>query len=95
MLAQTYTESEFVGDKALLLGRTKVHDKSCFCPNSTCLADELVVRTATSYADVWLVTDEEIGSSWLMKATKPSCPHCGSTLVTAQRDYAEVILPLM
>jgi hypothetical protein len=95
MLARVRTESESVGEKAVLLGRTKAVSKRCFCPNSACLADEVSVRAASSYSGVWLVTDEEIDSSWLMMAAKPSCPHCGATLVAIENERAEMVLPLM
>lgn len=89
MLAHARTESEVVRKKAVVLGRSKVVSQSYFCPNSTCLADEVAVRSASSFAQVWLVTDEEIDCSWLMMASKPCCPHCDSTLVSAHREYAE------
>lgn len=95
MLAYPHTESESIIEKAILLGRSKAVNKRCFCPNSACLADEVSVRATSSYSNVWLVTDEEIGSSWLMMAPKPSCPHCGSTLVAIESERVEVVLPLM
>jgi len=96
MLTRTATQSTFTPEKAFISGRTKVNNKSCFCPNSTCLADEVSIRSASSFPNVWLVTDEEIGSAWLMIAEKPSCPHCGSTLVTTNSERAEeVVLQLM
>jgi hypothetical protein len=95
MLVHTYPKTEFVGEKTVLFNRTKAVSKSCFCPNSTCLADEVSVRSASSFANVWLVTDEEVGSSWLMMAEKPSCPHCGATLVATHNERLEIRLPLM
>lgn len=96
MLAHTQLKSEFTPEKAFMPGRTKAKNKSCFCPNSACLADEVLIRTASSFPNVWLVTDEEVGTSWLMIAETPSCPHCGSTLVTADSERKdEVVLQLM
>ncbi len=91
MLTHTPTQSEFSPEKAFLSGRTKAINESCFCPNSACLSDEVSIRTASSFPNVWLVTDEEIGSSWLMIAEKPSCPHCNSTLVMNHRARAEEV----
>lgn len=95
MLARTHTKSTVVGDKAVLFGRAKAATQRYFCPNSACLADEISAHSASSFANVWLVTDEEIGSSWLMMADKPTCPQCGSTLVATHSERAEVVLPLM
>lgn len=95
MLARTRSESEFVGEKALLFNRTKAVGKSYICLDSTCLAAEVSVRPATSYANVWLVTDEELNRSWLMVSPKPCCPHCGSSLVSTENERAEMVLPLM
>lgn len=95
MLAHTRPEAEFVTEKAVLFGRSKAVDKSYICLDSACLAAEVSVRPATSYANVWLVTDEEINRSWLMMAPKPCCPHCGSNLISTENERIEVILPLM
>lgn len=95
MLAHARTEPELIREKAVVLGRSKAVSQSYFCPNSTCLADEVSARSASSFAHVWLVTDEEIDCSWLMVAQNPSCPHCGSALVSTQSERAEVVLPLM
>lgn len=100
MVAQSHPEFEFAKptsaqEKAVFVGRTKVISKSYFCPNSACLTDELSGRATSSFAGVWLITDEEVGSSWLMKAEKPSCPHCGALLVASQRERVEFLLPLM
>lgn len=95
MLAHVHPEAEFVGEKAVLLRRSKAISKRYICLNSTCLAAEVSVRPATSYVNVWLVTDEELGRSWLMMAPKPCCPHCGSSLISTENERAEVVLPLM
>lgn len=96
MLARTQTQSTFLPEKSFMPARTKATNKSCFCPSSTCLADEVSIRAASSFPNVWLVTDEEVGTSWLMIAEKPSCPHCGSTLVTTHAERTdEVVLQLM
>lgn len=100
MLARTYTKAAVtnttaVSEKAALFGRSKPTTQSYFCPNSACLADEISAHAASSFANVWLVTDEEIGSSWLMMSDKPTCPQCGSTLVASHSERAEVVLPLM
>ena len=95
MLAHVRPEAEFVTEKAVLFGRSKAVEKSYICLDSACLAAEVSVRPATSYANVWLVTDEEINRSWLMMAPKPCCPHCGSSLLSTENERTEVVLPLM
>lgn len=95
MLASIHTKSAIVNEKAVLFGRSKAATKTYFCPNSACLADEISAHAASSFANVWLVTDEEIGSSWLMMSEKPTCPQCGATLVATNSERAEVVLPLM
>jgi len=95
MVAYTRTETESIAEKVIILGRSKAATKSYFCPNSACLADELSARSTSSFSNVWLVTDEDMGSSWLMVAEKPSCPHCTSILITATSERAEIVLPLM
>jgi hypothetical protein len=95
MLASTHTKAATVGEKAALFGRSKSVIQSYFCPNSACLADDISAHAASSFANVWLVTDEETGSSWLMMSDKPTCPQCGSTLVATHNERAEVVLPLM
>lgn len=100
MLAHTHTQATvakpaLVREKAVLFGRAKAVTQTYFCPNSACLADEISAHAASSFANVWLVTDEEIGSSWLMMSDKPTCPQCGSALVATHSDRAEVVLPLM
>lgn len=95
MLAHARSEAEFVSEKAVVFGRSKAQSKSYICANSTCLAAEVSVRSASSYANVWLVTDEEINRSWLMMSPKPCCPHCGSSLISTENERAEVVLPLM
>lgn len=95
MLTHARSESTFVTEKAVLFGRSKAVGKSYICLDSTCLAAEVSVRPATSYPNVWLVTDEEVNQSWLMMAPKPCCPHCGSSLVSTENERTEVVLPLM
>ena len=95
MLSYARTETESIAEKVIILGRSKVANKSYFCPNSACLADELSARSTSSFSNVWLVTDEDMGSSWLMVSEKPSCPHCTATLITAQTERSELVLPLM
>jgi hypothetical protein len=95
MLSYARTETESIAEKVIVLGRSKVANKSYFCPTSTCLADELSARSTSSFSNVWLVTDEDMGSSWLMVAEKPSCPHCAATLITTESERFELVLPLM
>lgn len=95
MLSYARTETESIAEKVIVLGRSKVANKSYFCPHSACLADELSARSTSSFSNVWLITDEDMGNSWLMVAEKPSCPHCASPLITTESERFEFVLPLM
>lgn len=53
----------------------------CFCLNTNCLTDELMVYRVSPQAAVWLLTDEQSDHSWLMMGKTPICPHCGMPLV--------------
>jgi hypothetical protein len=52
-----------------------------YCLSVDCFTDEVLVRSVSSHKDVWLLTDELDGNSWLMQAKTPVCPYCGSTLL--------------
>lgn len=78
--------------------RIAVVDRAYFCPNLACFTDEVAVRPASSYANVWLVIDEEADKTWLMVAAQPTCPHCAGKLVPVnpdREDRVEMTLPLM
>ena len=55
-----------------------------YCLSIDCFTDEVLVRSVSSHADVWLLTDALDGHSWLMQAKTPVCPHCGSALLAPQ-----------
>lgn len=78
--------------------RTVMPDRAYFCPNLGCFTDEVSVRPASSYANVWIVTDEEVDKTWLMVAPRPTCPHCATPLAPVnpeRHDGIESELPLM
>lgn len=78
--------------------RAAVVDRAYFCPNLACFTDEVAVRPASSYANVWIVIDEATEKTWLMVASQPTCPHCAGTLVPVnpeREDRIEMVLPLM
>lgn len=95
MLAQMHTGAEATVEPILTLNRTKVVLTYYLCPSSTCLTAEISVHAASSFANVWIVSDDEIGRSWLMEAPKPSCPYCGASLVAANHKYTGPTLPLL
>ncbi|MEZ4860770.1 MAG: hypothetical protein R3C14_05660 [Caldilineaceae bacterium] len=98
MLVSSHIESEPALESTTVLRRPQITGKRYFCPNSSCLSDELTARAASSFANVWIVTDEELDRSWLMAAPQPSCPHCNTPLyATSVRsvDVVSVCLPLM
>ena len=78
--------------------RVAVVNHAYFCANLACFTDEVTVRPASSYANVWIVTDEEAEKTWLMTAPRPACPHCASLLVPVnpeREDRVEMALHLM
>ncbi|HRW03464.1 MAG TPA: hypothetical protein P5121_00110 [Caldilineaceae bacterium] len=98
MLFPGRTDIHTVPEAVVVWPHHKAVDKPYFCPNLSCLSDDLAVRSASSFRNVWLVTEEASGATWLMMAEKPSCPHCGSTLCEAGEEplFAQsTALPLM
>jgi hypothetical protein len=53
-----------------------------FCPSMFCFTDEIVIRRVSAQADVWLLTDEIDERSWMMMGAEPTCPHCGTKLLS-------------
>ncbi len=51
-----------------------------FCPSIFCFTGDITVQRLSSQAEVWLLTDERDGHSWVMMGADPVCPHCGTTL---------------
>ena len=98
MLFPGRTDTHAVPEAVVVWPHHKAVDKEFFCPNLSCLSDDLSARPASSFRNVWLVTDEATHSTWLMMAEKPSCPHCGATLCEAAAEPAiamPITLPLM
>ncbi len=58
----------------------KAVDTTYFCPNLSCLSDELLVRRTSSFRHIWLLIEVATDCTWLMQAAQPSCPHCQSPL---------------
>lgn len=54
-----------------------------FCPSIFCFTDEIVARRVND--KVWLLADETTDQAWLMMGEQPTCPHCGTTLLTTAR----------
>ncbi|HMN27738.1 MAG TPA: hypothetical protein PKE45_06230 [Caldilineaceae bacterium] len=57
-------------------------DERRFCPSIFCFTDEIVTRRISPSAEVWLLTDETDDRSWMMMGAQPTCPHCGTTLLS-------------
>lgn len=51
------------------------------CPVEWCAAKVLYVRPDPDQPDVWHVTASLHESAWLVAASAPACPLCGSTLI--------------
>ena len=97
-LCKTATKTKQFTNTRIAPERVAAMDQAYFCPNLACFTDEVAVRPASSYANVWLVTDEEVGKTWLMVAPQPTCPHCSGRLVPLnleRTDCVEALLPLM
>lgn len=98
MLFPGRTDLQTAPEAVVVWPHHKAEDKAYFCPNLSCLSDDLTARSASSFRNVWLVTEELTGATWLMKAEQPSCPHCGSTLCETMKEPLAVqpmALPLM
>jgi len=98
MLFPGRTDIQSVPEAVVVWPRHQAEDQHYFCPNLSCLSDDLSARPATSFRNVWLVTEEMSGSTWLMKAEKPSCPHCTATLCEVVEEPVAakpLALPLM
>jgi ribosomal protein S27AE len=50
-----------------------------FCPNPSCATDSWMVQQAANDHERWHVTDR-FGGAFLIAATDPVCPRCGTTL---------------
>lgn len=86
MLFPGRTDIQPIPEAVIVWPHHKTVDKHYFCPNLSCLSDDLTARPATSFRNVWLVTEDATESTWLMKAEKPSCPHCAATLCEAVEE---------
>jgi hypothetical protein len=53
-----------------------------FCPSMFCFTAEIIVRRVSRKAEVWLLTDDREEHSWLMLGSEPTCPHCGTLLLS-------------
>ena len=86
MLFPGRTESDTSANAVVMRPHHKAVDAPYFCPGLSCLSDDLLARQATSFRNVWLVTDVDTDRTWLMQAPQPNCPHCGSQLYPAIDD---------
>jgi hypothetical protein len=50
-----------------------------FCPDQSCNVDVWMVQRAADHRERWHVTDR-FGGTFLVAATDPICPRCGTTL---------------
>ncbi len=79
-LRKSTSKNEQFPEALIIPDRVAVVDNAYFCPNLACYTDEVTVRPASSYANVWIVTDPETAKTWLMVAPQPTCPHCAKPL---------------
>ncbi|MEZ4674146.1 MAG: hypothetical protein R2932_07895 [Caldilineaceae bacterium] len=90
MLFPGRTDINPLVDAVVVWPHHKAVDKPYFCANLSCLGDDLLARPASSFRNVWLVTEEATDCTWLMLAPEPACPHCGSTLCAAEKEETTV-----
>lgn len=86
MLFPGRTEFNPRTDAVVVTPHQKTINQVYFCSNLSCLSDDLLVRRASSFRHVWLVTDLTTEHTWLMRAKNPCCPCCGSPLYSATDD---------
>ena len=53
-----------------------------FCPSMFCFTDEIIVQRVSPQADVWVLTDVVEDHAWFMMGEAPTCPHCGTVLLS-------------
>jgi hypothetical protein len=99
MLFPGRTDIHAVPEAVVVWPQQKSAEQHYFCPNLSCLSDDLVARPASSFRHVWLVTEVDTNCTWLMMAKTPGCPHCGAPLCAAAPENAQATptaeLPLM
>lgn len=88
MLFPGRTESNPLTDAVVVWPHHQAVAQTYFCANLSCLSDDLLVQQASSYRNVWLVTELSTDRTWLMRAANPSCPCCGAPLYAAMDDDA-------
>ncbi len=98
MLFPGRTDIHSAAEAVVVWPHHKAVNTEYFCPNLSCLSDNLLARRTSSFRNVWLVTEEATNCTWLMMAKTPSCPHCDSPLCTVakeQQTMQPLKLPLM
>ena len=53
-----------------------------FCPSMFCFTDEIIVQRVSPQADVWVLTDVIEDHAWFTVGEAPTCPHCGTVLLS-------------
>lgn len=89
MLFPGRTDIHAVPEAVVVWPQQKNPEQRYFCPNLSCLSDDLLARPASSFHDVWLITEVDTSCTWLMMAKAPSCPHCGAPLFATAQEQAE------
>src|SRR5262245_28280656 len=54
--------------------------EQCFCPDPACVVDFWLVRQAEGRRDLWHLVDRFGDAAFMLAATAPVCPRCGTTL---------------
>ena len=89
MLFPGRTDVNPIADAVIVWPGHKAINKHYFCANLSCTGDDLLARSASSFRNVWLVTEEATECTWLMMSPEPACPHCGSPLCAIAEEQSE------
>jgi hypothetical protein len=71
-------------------GTSRLTQWRCFAP--FCASEIWLVEQHPDVPDVWRVASSTDASPWLVAATEPVCPHCGTTLQPATKRHEQTIL---
>lgn len=65
------------------------------CHTSYCRAGHWLVRASDEHPELWHVASMGDGLPWLVAATKPACPFCGTPLQAAVMEQTQVPIDLV
>ena len=78
----TQSETAIATQSAPSRNRRQSKPEQRFCPSMFCFTDEIIVQRVSPHADVWVLTDVVEDHAWFMMGEAPTCPHCGTVLLS-------------